>query len=217
MIKGNRQLLVETFTLNMPTKQNITQSIKNNNGRLLLTGRLQFANKPNGNLRIYPKSILQRQINKYQHKIKINASLGQCDHPDSDSISLKNVAILIKQVHWQGDEVIGTIQLLSNSIGRDMQALVEDGVTLSISSRGMGSLVHKDGYDYVEQDFQLTGWDLVVQPSTQGASFYNRGLNRESIQTKIQKLVQTKPAVKQKETILSQLTSELLALLRANN
>ncbi len=217
MIKGNRQLLVETFTLNMPTKQNITQSIKNNNGRLLLTGRLQFANKPNGNLRIYPKSILQRQINKYQHKIKINASLGQCDHPDSDSISLKNVAILIKQVHWQGDEVIGTIQLLSNSIGRDMQALVEDGVTLSISSRGMGSLVHKDGYDYVEQDFQLTGWDLVVQPSTQGASFYNRGLNRESIQTKIQKLVQTKPAVNQKETILSQLTSELLALLRANN
>lgn len=217
MIKGNRQLLVETFTLNMPTKQNITQSIKNNNGRLLLTGRLQFANKPNGNLRIYPKSILQRQINKYQHKIKINASLGQCDHPDSDSISLKNVAILIKQVHWQGDEVIGTIQLLSNSIGRDMQALVEDGVTLSISSRGVGSLVHKDGYDYVEQDFQLTGWDLVVQPSTQGASFYNRGLNRESIQTKIQKLVQTKPAVNQKETILSQLTSELLALLRANN
>ena len=166
MIKGNRQLLVETFTLNMPTKQNITQSIKNNNGRLLLTGRLQFANKPNGNLRIYPKSILQRQINNYQHKIKINASLGQCDHPDSDSISLKNVAILIKQVLWQGDEVIGTIQLLSNSIGRDMQALVEDGVTLSISSRGMGSLVHKDGYDYVEQDFQLTGWDLVVQPST---------------------------------------------------
>ena len=152
MIKGNRQLLVETFPLTMPSMQTISQSIKKNNGKLLLTGRLQYADKPNGNDRIYPRTILQRQINKYQNKIRINVSLGQCDHPDSDSISLKNVAILIKQVHWQGNEVIGTIQLLSNSVGRDMQALVEDGVTLSISSRGMGSLKHKDGRDYVEQD-----------------------------------------------------------------
>ena len=157
----------------MPSKQDLRQSIKKANGQLLLTGRLQYANKQNGNGRIYPREILQSAIAKYQQKIKLGMSVGQCDHPDSDSISLKNVALLIKQIHWQGDEVIGTILLTSNSIGRDMQALVQDGVSLSISSRGMGSLKRVETQDIVQDDYQLVGWDLVVQPSTDGATFYN--------------------------------------------
>lgn len=172
MKNDGRILLIQTFDLKLPTRQTITQSIKINNGKLLLTGRLQYANKPNGNGRIYPKQVLQKQIKLYQQKIRLRKSVGQCDHPDSDSISLKNVAIMVTQVHWQGDEVVGTIQLLSNSIGKDMQALIEDGVSLSISSRGMGSLTHKDGYDYVQSDYELVCWDLVHQPSTQGATFY---------------------------------------------
>lgn len=170
---SNRQLLVQTFPFTMPSKDSIRQSIKRADGKMFLTGLLQCANKENGNGRQYPREILQREIAKYQQKIKRKTSFGECDHPDSDAISLKNIALLITQIHWQGDNVVGTIMLTSNSIGRDMQALVQDGASLSISSRGMGSLKHVGNKDIVQEDFELVGWDLVSQPSTEDATFWN--------------------------------------------
>lgn len=211
MVKNtNRQLLVETFTMSMPTPNLIQQSIMKNNGRLFLTGRLQFADKLNGNERYYPREILQRQIQKYQRKIKLGQAVGQCDHPDSDQISTKNIAFLIKQIHWQGNQVVGTIMLTSNSVGRDMQALVQDGVTLSISSRGMGSLRRTDKGDQVQDDFDLVGWDIVMQPSTTDASFWNNGgiKQNKSIDRKVSKLIQSK-----NKKVICQLSKQILSIL----
>ncbi len=187
--KDGRFLLTQTFPLTMPQVNVIKQSIKKNNGKLFLTGRIQWADHLNGNQRYYPRAVLQREIKKYNEKIKNNMAYGECDHPDSDIVSLKNVALLIKQIHWQGDQVIGTIMLTSNSVGRDMQALVQDGCTLSISSRGLGSLKRTERGDQVQDDFQIVSWDLVVQPSTPGASFLNQN---KSIDQKVQKLTQSK-------------------------
>lgn len=201
---SKRILLVETFALKMPSKQDLRQSIQKANGQFLLTGRLQYANKQNGNGRVYPRAVLQAAIQKYQQRIKLGMSVGQCDHPDSDSISLKNIALLIKQIHWQGDEVVGTILLTSNSIGKDMQALVEDGVSLSISSRGMGSLKRVNNQDEVQDDYQLVGWDLVVQPSTDGATFYNNvKQNQQNInKQKITEQIESKPVIEQSKISL---------------
>lgn len=191
MRKDGRQLLIETFPLNIPSKDIIQQSIRQNNGTLFLTGRLQHADLENGNGRIYPLEILDKQVKKYQQKIKNGTSLGQRDHPDSDQISLQNVAILIKQLHWNGKQLLGTIMLLSNDVGRNMKALVQDGVSLSISSRGIGSLKRTDRGDEVQDDFELVGWDLVVQPSTPGATFYNNKV-KQNIESKLQKVIKDK-------------------------
>lgn len=207
-----RILLVQTFPMTMPSPEMIQQSIKKSNGRLYLTGRMQFADKLNGNERYYPKAILQRQIEKYQQKIKSNQSVGECDHPDSDQINPKNVAFLTKQVHWNGDEVIGTIMLTSNSVGKDMQALVEDGVTLSISSRGLGSLKRTKKGDEVQDDFQLVGWDLVIEPSTPNASFWNNGQIHQSSKSEIDFKVER--LLDAKQTTIDELSHQILSLLK---
>ncbi len=186
-----RILLTQTFPLTLPDTNVIKQSVRVNNGKLYLTGRIQIADHLNANQRYYPKHILQKQVEKYQEKIKNNMAFGECDHPDSDLISLKNVALIMKEIHWNGNQVIGTIMLTSNRIGKDMQALVQDGCTLSISSRGIGSLQRTDKGDQVQDDFQIVSWDLVVQPSTPKASFFNQNLNR-SMDQKVNSLIQTK-------------------------
>lgn len=204
---GNRMLLIETFPFRNGESELLQESIKYENGTLLLTGRMQYANKKNGNDRIYPREILEREVIKFNNKIKTNTSYGQCDHPDSDQISLRNVALLVKGLKWVGDQLIGTIQILSNRIGQDLKNIVlKNKGSLSISSRGLGSLKRTDKGDQVQEDFELIGWDLVVQPSTPGATFWNDGKINESIQQKVQKLVQNKPkafGMKQKLQYLS--------------
>ena len=213
---GTKMLLVETFPFRLGQSEILQESIKYENGTLLLTGRMQYANKKNGNDRIYPRPILEREVNKYMQKIKSNSSYGQCDHPDSDQISLRNVALLVKELKWVGDQLIGTIQILSNRIGQDLKNIVlKNKGSLSISSRGLGSLRRTDKGDEVQDDFELIGWDLVVQPSTPGATFWNDGKINESIQQKVQKLVQTKPKVGLKQTIL-QLSKQIEKTIERN-
>ena len=213
---GTKMLLVETFPFRLGQSEILQESIKYENGTLLLTGRMQYANKKNGNDRIYPKHLLEREVLKYMNKIKTNTSYGQCDHPDSDQISLRNVALLVKELKWVGDQLIGTIQILSNRIGQDLKNIVlKNKGSLSISSRGLGSLRRTDKGDEVQDDFELIGWDLVVQPSTPGATFWNDEKINESIQQKVQKLVQTKPKVGLKQTIL-QLSKQIEKTIERN-
>lgn len=190
-----RQLLIETFPFITPqSRKRISESIqRTSDGRVLLTGRLQYANKRNGNERVYPRYLLEREVNKYiENRIRTGLSYGQCDHPDSDQISLQNVALLVRELHWEGDELIGTIELLNNRLGRDLKHIVvENKGSLSISSRGLGSLKRIDDNDVVQDDFELICWDLVVQPSTPGATFYteNKDLRSETKQYNIDQRV----------------------------
>jgi len=139
-------------------------------GRTLVKGVLQRAGAENQNGRVYPKGILEREVNKYQQLIKERRALGELDHPDSSVINLKNVSHNIKEVHWEGNDVVGTVEILPTPSGNILKELLRAGILLGISSRGMGSTKPMEGNKLlVGEDFELIGWDFVSNPSTHGA------------------------------------------------
>jgi hypothetical protein len=146
-----------------------------NGGKIIMKGILQKADTLNQNGRIYPKPILEREVRNYQKFIIENRSLGECDHPDSSVINLKNVSHIIREAYFEGNTVYGTVELLDTPSGKVLQSLVESGVKLGISSRGVGSTKKQGDYYMVEDDFQLICWDFVSEPSTPGAFMLAEG------------------------------------------
>ena len=143
---------------------------EDSSGRTMVKGILQRAGAENQNGRVYPRNILEREINKYQQLIKERRALGELDHPDSSVINLKNVSHNIKEVHWEGNDVVGTVEILPTPSGNILKELLRAGILLGISSRGMGSTEPmKDNKLLVGEDFELIGWDFVSNPSTHGA------------------------------------------------
>jgi len=149
----------------------IVESLSKNNGRLIVSGILQRANAKNQNGRIYPKNILERELVKYQQLIKERRSTGELDHPDSAIVNLKNASHLILDARWDGDDIVGTIEVLNTPSGQILKELFLADVRVGISSRGLGSVTELDegGTLQVEDDFELVGWDFVSNPSTHGA------------------------------------------------
>ena len=140
------------------------------NGRTLVKGILQRAGAPNQNERVYPKEILMREAKKYATLIKERRALGELDHPDSSVINLKNVSHNVKEIHWEGDDLVGTVEILPTPSGNILKELLKANILLGISSRGMGSVEPiGDGKVRVGEDFELLGWDFVSNPSTHGA------------------------------------------------
>jgi hypothetical protein len=151
-------------------------------GRTLVKGVLQRAGAENQNGRVYPKSILQREVTKYQQLIQERRALGELDHPESTVINLKNVSHNIKEVHWEGDDVVGTVEILPTPSGNILKELLRAGILLGISSRGMGSTEPLSGNRVqVKEDFELLCWDFVSNPSTHGAFMrpMNESINRK--------------------------------------
>ena len=153
-------------------------------GRTLVKGILQRASAENQNGRIYPKEILMREAKKYETLIKERRALGELDHPDSGVINLKNVSHNIKEIHWDGDDLCGTVEILPTPSGNILKELLRAGILLGISSRGMGSVVNiGEGKVKVGDDFELIGWDFVSNPSTHGAFMtpvnINESLNKQ--------------------------------------
>ena len=139
-------------------------------GRTLVRGVLQRAGAPNQNERVYPKNILEREAIKYNTLIKERRALGELDHPDSSVINLKNVSHNIREIHWEGDDLMGTVEILPTPSGNILKELLRAGILLGISSRGMGSVSPlREGGVKVGEDFELIGWDFVSNPSTHGA------------------------------------------------
>ena len=152
-------------------------------GNILVTGVIQRAEEPNQNGRVYPKAILEREVNKYiETKIKQNRALGELDHPESSVINLKNVSHNIKKIWWSGVDVLAEIEILSTPSGNILKELLRSGIALGISSRGMGSVeqIKESEKVMVKDDFDLLCWDFVSDPSTHGAFMYNKKLS-ESI------------------------------------
>lgn len=148
----------------------LIESIKTNNGKVIVKGVLQRANAKNQNGRIYSKEILNRELKKYLQLIKERRALGELDHPDSSVVNLQNVSHLILEAHWEGDDIVGTIEILDTPSGRILKSLIEAGVLLGISSRGLGSVNEIDEETVeVAEDFDLIAWDFVSNPSTHGA------------------------------------------------
>ena len=138
-------------------------------GAVIMTGILQKADTKNGNGRIYPLRILQREMDNYQKLIKENRALGELDHPEDSVINLKNASHLVTETWWDGDTVMGKVRILDTPSGTILKSLMEGGVKLGISSRGLGSVRESSGETIVEDDFQLICFDFVSEPSTPNA------------------------------------------------
>ena len=138
-------------------------------GHVFLTGCMQRAGVKNGNGRVYSESILKREVENYQKLVKERRALGELDHPDDSVVTLANVSHVITEVWWDGDAVMGKIQVLNTPKGCVLKELANAGIKLGISSRGMGSVKESNGDTIVEDDFQLICFDMVSEPSTSGA------------------------------------------------
>jgi len=138
-------------------------------GGMMLTGVMQRADAKNGNGRVYPENILRREVENYKKLVAENRALGELDHPDESVINLKNASHIVTDIWWNGKDVMGKVKILTTPSGQILKSLVESGVKLGISSRGLGSVKEKAGLTYVEDDFQLICFDFVSEPSTVGA------------------------------------------------
>jgi len=149
----------------------LTESEKSfvRNGGMMLTGKLQEADVQNGNGRVYPHAIMEREVKKYKAVVDDRRALGELDHPDSSIINLVNVSHMVTEVWMDGPAVMGKIKVLETPSGQILKALVESGVKTGISSRGMGSVREQMGKTIVEDDFQLICFDIVSEPSTPNA------------------------------------------------
>ena len=146
-----------------------------NEGAVYLVGVCQRSGTKNGNGRVYGKDTLAREIKNYQDAIAQRRSLGELDHPDDSVINLKNASHLVNKMWWDGDSVMGKIEVLDTPSGNILKALVKSGVKLGISSRGMGSTSQRNGVTMVEDDYQLICFDIVSEPSTPGAYLNKQG------------------------------------------
>jgi len=143
---------------------------KSSDGIVTMKGIIQKAQSPNANNRIYPRPILEREDAKYQELIKERRSLGELDHPDSPIVQLENVSHLLTETKWDGDSLVGTVEVLDTPKGQILEKLIGRDIKLGISSRGLGSTSRtNEGYDMVEDDFSLVCYDMVSNPSTSGA------------------------------------------------
>ena len=131
---------------------------------------LQRADAKNQNNRIYPRAILEREVDNYRKAVLEGRATGECDHPDSSIVSLENVSHIIRDIGWDGNDVIGSLEVLNTPKGKIIQSLMEAGVKIGISSRGVGETIRtNEGCDMVDESFMLVAFDLVSEPSTQNA------------------------------------------------
>ena len=154
-------------------------------GGIFLVGVCQRAGVKNGNGRIYRKETLQREVEAYQNAIRERRALGELDHPDDSVINLKNASHLVTKMWWDGDSLVGEVHVLSTPAGNILKELFKSGITLGISSRGMGTTRESDGKTLVNDDFELVAFDFVSNPSTRGAFLEPVNLNESVDPTQV--------------------------------
>ena len=177
-----KQVLIETIPFNINPIQ-LIENAKAPSGNPMVEGILATAEVKNGNGRYYPRELWEREMDKYQQIIKENRATGELDHPDSSVINLKNVSHIIREVRWNGDKVLGKIEILPTSSGNILKALIENNVSVGVSSRGMGSLKQIGETLEVQDDFELLCFDFVSTPSNPGSymTLVKEGLNGTTI------------------------------------
>jgi len=136
---------------------------------VFLSGVFQRANALNGNKRKYPREVLEREVENYKKLCRERRALGELDHPEDSVVNLKNVSHLVIDIWFEGDVVMGKLQVLDTPSGEILKSLVRSQVTIGVSSRGLGSVREEMGNSIVEEDFQLICFDIVQEPSTVNA------------------------------------------------
>lgn len=177
-----KQILIETHSFQVNPIQ-LTEGIKSPAGNPIVEGILATAEVKNGNGRYYAKDLWEREINKYRDIVKENRATGELDHPDSSIINLKNVSHIIRELWWNGDHVVGKIEILPTASGNILKALIDNNVQVGVSSRGMGSLKQIGEVLEVQDDFELLCWDFVSTPSNPGSYMHLVREGKEHTQT----------------------------------
>ena len=166
-----KQLIVDYIPFEI-TPQQITESMSTNDGKLVVKGVLQRADAKNQNGRVYPKDLLMREAKKYtENFIQQKRALGELDHPDSSVVNLQNASHNVLEMHFNGNDLVGTVEVLGTPSGNILKELFKSGIKLGISSRGLGSVetIGESGAQEVQPDFELIAFDFVSNPSTHGA------------------------------------------------
>ena len=164
----SKKLLIETNTIKVSPSQ-LTENVNKENGNLMVEGILATAEVKNGNGRYYKKELWDREMEKYDQIIKERRSMGELDHPESTVINLKNVSHIVTDYNWDGDQLMGKIEILPTPSGNILKELIKNGITVGVSSRGMGSLEQNGSVMEVQDDFELLCWDFVSTPSNPGS------------------------------------------------
>lgn len=167
-------LLINTI----PFRPTLVES-KNRSGVFEVVGIMQRAGAKNQNGRIYKKEILEQEVKNYvKNFVEVGNAYGELDHPESAVVSLKNASHVVKELWWDGEDLIGKVELLNTPSGNIVKAIIEGGHTIGISSRGAGSVQQtNEGNLIVQPDFELYAWDFVSNPSTQGAFMRPTAIN----------------------------------------
>jgi len=166
-----KQLIVDYIPFEV-TPQQINESMSTNDGKLIVKGVLQRAESKNQNGRVYPKDLLMREAKKYtENFIQQKRALGELDHPDSSVVNLQNTSHNVMEMHFNGNDLVGTVEVLGTPSGNILKELFKSGIKLGISSRGLGSVetLGESGAQEVQPDFELIAFDFVSNPSTHGA------------------------------------------------
>ena len=185
-------------------KISIVSEDKSGNGLMRVRGVFGRAGEYNNNDRKYSKSILEREVNKLQPLVDQRRFLGELDHPEYTNVKLSNVSHIITDLKWRGNELIGEAEILNTPAGKVVQQLLKDGVSVGISSRGLGSL--KEAKDdpskfEVSEDYKMVTFDLVADPSTRGAF--------PQLTESVDLLAKTKKMALQEQVFLSMLENKL--------
>ena len=193
----NKKLLVDVRPFEI-SRQKIDESIKENDCRLIVKGVLQRAESKNQNGRVYPREVLLKEVSKYlEEQVSERRALGELDHPESSVVNLNNASHNVIEMHWDGDDLLGTVEVLSTPSGNILKELFKSGIKLGISSRGLGSVEPvnekngEDGTVEVQPDFELIAFDFVSNPSTHGAFMrpVNEGVERQKPETRIESII----------------------------
>lgn len=167
-MSDNKGLLREWFPVDAGPM--VKESREQNGGKLVVSGIIQKADTKNQNKRIYPSAILRREVENYQKLVREQRALGELDHPESATVSLDRVSHIIREIWWDGNDVKGKVEILQTPMGKILESLIDSGITIGISSRGVGSTTKtNEGCDVVSEDYQLICFDIVADPSTPGA------------------------------------------------
>ena len=193
----NKKLLVDVRPFEI-SRNKINESIKENDGRLIVKGVLQRAESKNQNGRVYPREVLLKEVSKYlDEQVAERRALGELDHPESSVVNLNNASHNVIEMHWDGDDLLGTVEVLSTPSGNILKELFKSGIKLGISSRGLGSVEPvnekngEDGTVEVQPDFELIAFDFVSNPSTHGAFMrpVNEGVEKQKPETRIESII----------------------------
>lgn len=184
-----KQILTECRIWN-PKNCLIIEQTENGLEKLYLTGKIQEAEAKNQNERWYPRDLLEREVENFKAIIESNTTqaLGELDHPDNAVVNLEKVSHIMRGIWWKGNEVWGKIEILGGlegkggtPNGRILESLVRRGLSVGISSRGVGSTLEEDGREVVQEDYQIITFDIVSNPSTRDAFLIKENYKKRSI------------------------------------